>query len=46
MRFWVERDGHTLTVNQVKEPGDAIQEGDVRLRFKNDWMHVIPAEEG
>ena len=46
VRFWVERDGHTLTVNQVKEPGDAIHEGDVTLRFKTNWVHVILAEEG
>ena len=46
VRYWVELDGHTLTVNQVKEPGDAIHEGDVTLRFKTNWVHVMPAEEG
>ena len=46
VRYGVEFDGHVLTVNQVKEPGDTILSGDVTLRFKPNWVHVMPANEG
>ena len=46
VRYWVELDGHVLTVNQVKEPGDTILLGDVTLRFEPNWVHVMPGEEG